>query len=331
MKHTNYILGAALMALTAACSEYDFNAEQYKNETYLMSNNELVYDRQEAEYADEGFTYHLVGGLSGTNSLDKNVTIPVIEDDSLFKAFNKSNYDIDSQYYAKKLTADNFELKANNIVIKAGEFTGTLPILLKNLELLSPDSIYFMNFKIEDGGTIAFNKNKRDVLLRIHWKNDYATTKTATYYNYTQTTVVVANADGSNTVRRPTNANRVFPLGKNKVRLLAGDEEFGDYKKALPQINEKSIVLEVGEQTIQNPMAKHLTIKPYKTIDVVQMTPIDDYDNTYLLHVISTPDGRATYYKEFRLHYKYRLNSTDPYKEVKAILRYNFNPRSELL
>lgn len=331
MKHTSYILGAALIALTSACSEYDFSAEQYKNEPYLMSNNESIYDRQEAEYADEGFTYHLVGGLSGTNSLDNNVTIPIEEDDSLFKAFNKSNYDIDSQYFAKKLTKENFELKANNIVIKAGEFTGTLPILLKNLETLSPDSIYFLNFKIAEGGTLTPNKNKRNVLLRIHWKNDYATTKTATYYNYTMSTVVTANADGSNTVRRPTNANRVFPLGKNKVRLLAGDEEFGDYKKALTQINEKSIVLEIGEKTIQNPMAKHLTIKPYKTIDLVQMTPIDDYDNTYMLRVISTPDGRSTYYKEFRLHYKYRLNSNDPYKEVKAILRYNFNPRSELL
>ena len=56
-----------------------------------------------------------------------------------------------------------------------------------------------------------------------------------------------------------------------------------------------------------------------------------DYDNTFLLNAIRTPDGRATYYKEFRLHYKYRLESTAPYREVKAKLRYEFNPRVDNL
>ncbi|MCS3160112.1 DUF4361 domain-containing protein [Bacteroides faecis] len=63
----------------------------------------------------------------------------------------------------------------------------------------------------------------------------------------------------------------------------------------------------------------------------MQLTPIGEYDNTYLLNVIRTPDGRATYYKEFRLHYKYRLQSTDRYREVNAKLRYQFNPRVENL
>ena len=96
-------------------------------------------------------------------------------------------------------------------------------------------------------------------------------------------------------------------------------------------INKGSIILEMGEQLPENPLAKELTILPYKDIDVMQLTPIGEYDNTYLLNVIRTPDGRATYYKEFRLHYKYRLESTAPYREVKAKLRYEFNPRVDNL
>ena len=112
---------------------------------------------------------------------------------------------------------------------------------------------------------------------------------------------------------------------------MAGDENFTDYTTALDIINKGSIILEMGAQLPENPLAKELTILPYKTIDVVQLTPIGEYDNTYLLNVIRTPDGRSTYYKEFRLHYKYRLKSTDLYREVNAKLRYQFNPRVENL
>ena len=150
------------------------------------------------------------------------------------------------------------------------------------------------------------------------------------YYNYT--TSFVTTLDVNNPlVRRPTSSNQLFPLGSNSVRMLAGDEEMGDYKNALNRINERSIKVTVGEKTAKNPMARHVTIEPYKTLDVVQMPPVDMYDNTFLINIISTPDGRSTYYKEFRLHYKYRLNPDDPYREVKAILRMEYSPRAELL
>ena len=175
--------------------------------------------------------------------------------------------------------------------------------------------------------------------MRIYKENYYATTKTSTYYNYTSSTIVIPNPSGSPEVRRPTNANQVFPIGANSVRMMAGDEDLGDYKTARSRIVSKSIILEIGEQQPENPQARELTIRAHDRVndvevdpvDVVQLTPIDDYDNTFLLNAIRTPDGRATYYKEFRLHYKYRLESTAPYLEVKAKLRYEFNPRVDNL
>lgn len=201
---------------------------------------------------------------------------------------------------------------------------------MTNLDKLSPDSTYFLNYKLDAGRTDAFNPKKDEVLLRIYKENEYSTTQRNVFYNYS--TSYVTTLDPNNTiVRRPTSSNQVFALSDNSVRMIAGDEDLGEYRTALNRINERSIIVEVGEQTSRDPLAKHVTISPYKTIDVVQLTPDGLYNNTFYINILSTPDGRSTYYKEFRLHYKYRLKETDPYKEVKAILRMEYSPRADLL
>lgn len=329
-KLANIVLCTTLITLVS-CNEYDFDQEQFKKEVNLLSNNELVYDRQVATLRPEGDTIFLVAGLSGSQPSTESYTVGILESDSLLKAYNKSNFDIEKDRFAKLLPTECYTFPNMQMEIAAGTSQVRFPVHLKSLEKLSPDTIYFLDYKIDSLKTWNYNPKKRHILLRIHRKNNYATTQENTFYNYTSSTVVIPKADGSAEVRRPTNANRVFPLTQTSVRLLAGDEDMGDYKKALNNINKKSIVLEVGKQLPENPLSNELIIKPYKTIDVVQLTPIGEYDNTYLLNIIKTPDGRATYYKEFRLHYKYRIESTDLYREVKAKLRFEFNPRADKL
>ena len=245
----------------------------------------------------------------------------------------------EKEKFAKLLPDECYDFPNKELDIQAGTSKVMFPIYLKNLERISPDSIYFLDYKIDPDKTPNYNPDKSHVLLRIYKENYYATTKTSTYYNYTSSTIVIPNPSGSPEVRRPTNANQVFPIGANSVRMMAGDEDLGDYKTARSRIVSKSIILEIGEQQPENPQARELTIRAHDRVndvevdpvDVVQLTPIDDYDNTFLLNAIRTPDGRATYYKEFRLHYKYRLESTAPYREVKAKLRYEFNPRVDNL
>ncbi|MEL7600471.1 MAG: DUF4361 domain-containing protein [Proteiniphilum sp.] len=312
------------------CDSYDFEQEQYRNEINLLSNSQMIYDRQVADLRVGGDTIFMVAGLSGTNNSDQVFNVALVEGDSLIRAYNKSNYDIEIDRYARLLPEECYTIPSLEKQIAAGETQVKFPIYLQNLDKLSPDSIYFLDYKIDSVKTDAFNPRKKEVLVRIYKENEFSTTQRNTYYNYTST--FVTTLDLNNTlVRRPTSSNQVFPLGHNSVRMLAGDEEFGEYKTALDRINTRSIKVVVGEQTSGNPLARNVTIEPYKTIDVVQLTPLDIYDNTFLIHIISTPDGRSTYYKEFRLHYKYRLNPTDPYKEVKAILRMEYSPRANLL
>ena len=331
MKKKFNIMLCTLIGVLSACNEYDFDQEQYRNEVGLLSNSSLIYDRQVANVGQEKDTIYLVATVSGSQISPNTHHVALLESDSLLKAYNKSNFDIEKEKFAKLLPDECYDFPNKELDIQAGTSKVMFPIYLKNLERISPDSIYFLEYKIDSLRTPDCNPKKRHVLLRIHKENYYASTQTATYYNYTSSTVIIPNPDGYSEVRRPTNSNRVFPISENSVRLMAGDENFTDYTTALDIINKGSIILEMGAQLSENPLAKELTILPYQSIDVVQLTPIGEYDNTYLLNVIRTPDGRSTYYKEFRLHYKYRLKSTDLYREVNAKLRYQFNPRVENL
>ena len=329
-KIVSIILCSALVVI-GGCDNYDFAQERFRKEVNLLSNSSLVYDRQVAELQQGGDTLFVVASLSGSQASDESFTVALQNSDTLLRAYNKSNFDINKARFAKYLPEECYEFPTMEMTIPAGSSKAMFPVYLKNLDKISPDSIYFLEYKIDSLKTPDCNPKKRHVLLRIHKENYYASTQTATYYNYTSSTIIIPNTDGTSEVRRPTNSNRVFPVSENSVRLMAGDESFSDYTTALDIINKGSIILEMGEQLPENPLAKELTILPYKDIDVMQLTPIGEYDNTYLLNVIRTPDGRATYYKEFRLHYKYRLQPTDRYREVNAKLRYQFNPRVENL
>ena len=331
MKKIVTIILCSALVVISGCDNYDFAQEQFRKEVNLLSNSSLVYDRQVAELQQGGDTLFVVASLSGSQASDESFAVALQNSDTLLRAYNKSNFDINKARFAKYLPAECYEFPTMEMTIPAGSSKAMFPVYLKNLDKISPDSIYFLEYKIDSLKTPDCNPKKRHVLLRIHKENYYASTQTATYYNYTSSTIIIPNTDGTSEVRRPTNSNRVFPISENSVRLMAGDESFSDYTTALDIINKGSIILEMGEQLPENPLAKELTILPYKDIDVMQLTPIGEYDNTYLLNVIRTPDGRATYYKEFRLHYKYRLKSTDLYREVNAKLRYQFNPRVENL
>ena len=327
----NKLLLLAVGITLFSCETYDFDQEQYKKESYLLQNSDGVYDRQcvdmEAETSTNGAVINLVVGISGSQLPSESVPVSIVHSDSLFKVFNKSNYDIDSTRFAKLLPEECYEEPALNGVIKAGE------------SQLSPDSIYFLNYKLDPKSTTPFNNKKKEVLLRIHWKNEFASTKTQITYNYNSTTVV--NLSNSETAR-PTNTLRAFPLTVNSVRMLAGNEDYGDYKKAAPQIKQKSVVFTVGKQLQTDPKKREAVVTPYDAneMEVVMLTPIGEYDNTfYLNELVALGGGNSTYYKEFRVHYKYRLlnpqkdgtNKPGPFKEVKAKLRHQYNPRAEQL
>src|SRR5690625_7930415 len=94
-----------------SCSGYDFDQEQFKNEINLLSNSQSFYDKQVATIRDEmDDTIHIVAGLSGTIPLDKDLDVTIVESDSLFVSYIKSNFDIGSSRFAMILPELSFEI-----------------------------------------------------------------------------------------------------------------------------------------------------------------------------------------------------------------------------
>lgn len=324
----------ASVALFSSCESYDFGQEQYRKEINLLQNSEGVYDVQKVNMAeqttDKGAILYLVAGISGSQKTTQDNAVKLMKDDSLFHAYNKSNYDIDEKRFAKMLPEDCYEEPALQGVIKAGESQVRFPFRIKNLESLSPDHIYFLNYKIDPDLSTPINHKKKHVLLRIHWENEFASTQKDMSYSYTSAQVI--NLTNSQ-VYRPTNAIRAYPVGANAVRFIAGNEDAGDYKKDPTALRQKSVVITIGAKKETNPLARDIVVTPHDkaVMEVKMLNPIGEYDNTILLNeLVALGGGNSTFYKEFRVHYKYRLNSGD-WKEVKAKLRYQYNPRADRL
>ena len=98
------------------------------------------------------------------------------------------------------------------------------------------------------------------------------------------------------------------PIGANSVRMMAGDEDLGDYKTARSRIVSKSIILEIGEQQPENPQARELTIRAHDRVNDVEVDPVDVVQLTQSMittthscsNAIRTPTDVPLNYKEFR-------------------------------
>ena len=97
MKKILTIILCSALVMISGCDKYDFDQEQFRKEVNLLSNSNLVYDRQVAELQQGGDTLFVVASLSGSQATDEPVTVV------LLRAFNKSNFDIKKARFAKYL------------------------------------------------------------------------------------------------------------------------------------------------------------------------------------------------------------------------------------
>lgn len=327
-----YLIVCILIAYSfVRCSEgiFDFNQEQYKKTVYIMSNNTMIYDRMTADMDKAEDTLYVTVGVGGTQATTENIAFSIELADSLLNAYNKSNFDIDTASYAKFLPLDNYTLPSLDGTIKKGENTAVIPVYLKHLDKLSPDSVYFLDIKIAHIDKFEINKNKKESLFRIHWKNKWSNTKNLPVYSvmaqkWTENkiwsiplndSIYQSNNDTSKISASP----RIYPLTRNKVRVAAGSEKSG----TLEEINSNSLILEITENN-------NVIIKPYKNIRVEQINGSIEFPNRYIDEKIVTPGGQSTYYKTFMLHYRYKTNTAgNKWIRLQERLRLQYNPLSD--
>lgn len=149
MKKILTIILCSALVMISGCDKYDFDQEQFRKEVNLLSNSNLVYDRQVAELQQGGDTLFVVASLSGSQATDEPVTVVLQHSDTLLRAYNKSNFDINKARFAKYLPEECYEFPTMEMNISAGSSKAMFPVYLKNLEKISPDSIYFLEYKID--------------------------------------------------------------------------------------------------------------------------------------------------------------------------------------
>ncbi len=300
MKKIIYLLCILPLVSFMACNEEDFSArEHYKYVVYLLSENE--YNVYSAEYDlkkitnDGEITAHLVVGCGGSLSNPEEFTVELEPDVVLFDKFNRSNYDIDVEKYARLLPEDRYTIASNRVTFPAhnADQYARLPIKVRT-EGLSPDSVYFIPISIKSTSKYEVNKEKSGVLFRITLKNDYAEQAKDTYYQLRGT---ILGADGNNT--GVSTSKLVRPLTKNSVRLYAGSQTQVISTATVEDIERYSIILTVDENN-------KVQITPYGTIEVEQLDGGDEW-NKYEEAKTYT-DTKIV--KRFYLYYRYRTIRT---------------------
>lgn len=321
MKYKSIIMIFAFFAtLFSACDRNAiFEREMYKARVALKGNmsggfniveQEHDLDKADANGWSSGFISANVGGALPT---EESIVLNMIVDPTLLMEYNQVNFGSDDYRYARLLASDKFRIPQMTITIPAGERGGIMPIQLK-LEDLSPDSIYFIPFKVQKCSAYELNLEKSVLLYRIQFKNFWTTTQDITEYSHRGFRLQATQLDQEPpATRTPTYLNkRISPISKNEIRVNFGTKAFSpddDPQQMIPKWCMRIMIEDDGNLTIE-PWDK-TNLGPGETLKQVKRDNFDGLDrflNTYELW----DDGFGRFFRIFRLCYDY----TDPDSKI---------------
>jgi hypothetical protein len=306
MKYLNSLKFTVLVltgVMIFSCTDSDelFKREQYKNVFALLSDdgfNIFAEEHNLDSSESQGYVSAVCGGSLPTT---RDINITIVEDGTLLRHYNRSNFDEDESKYAKWLPADKYTIENYGITVPAGERRGLMSIKVRPAGL-SPDTVYFVPLRADRFNSYEMNPTKSSVLYRVFLKNYYATNKSATYYNFR------GKRNGVNVM----SSKQVLPVSGNSVRIMAGDVA---YESSVSAINSGAILLTVNKDNT-------VAISAWKDLAVTQISGDPDYPNTFSIY----NDGYKTY-KTFLLRYNYVYNGST--YSIQEELRLEFNEENK--
>jgi hypothetical protein len=284
-KYLNVLLIPVFLLGNISCDDYRyFEREQYKVVFALVSDDDhnifkVVHDLDEPES-----TGYVSASCGGSNPSEKDINVTLVQDIDPFDRYNKDNFDTEEEKFACYLSADKFNVDSYNFTIPAGGRDGRVAIRVRP-DGLSPDSTYFIPFKIDTYSAYEANPDKSDVLYQVLIKNRYATQAATSNY------ALRGVRDGVNVM----GVKQMHPISKNSVRIMAGTDAF---QSNIDLINSSCIVLTVGSDN-------RISISPFKNMEVEQIDGDPDFPNIFFVE----NDG-YNLYKTFLLSYKYKAGNT---------------------
>ncbi|MCE5225817.1 MAG: DUF4361 domain-containing protein [Porphyromonadaceae bacterium] len=284
-----YILTGMFICIFSSCEENLLDQEQYQKKIYLLSsdNNIFKYSHALNDSITKGF---ITVGSGGTIPLNKDVTVILELDTSSFSEYNRRNFDIEYDKYAKLLEPSRYVLPSHEIVLRAGEIDATtfFPIEI-DANGLSPDSTYMVPFKIKSTSDYEVNPEKASVLYQIELKNKYTESGMNTY------SMKGTKQPEGGSLSAITTTKVMAPLAKNKVRIFP--ENFLVSSK-LKDIEDKTITITVNNDNT-------LRLKPFKHVMLEQLE-----GNRYI-------ENEEIFY----LNYRYKLAPDEKWITVTETLK----------
>jgi hypothetical protein len=130
MKRLGTALSMLLLFIFITCDRDEvFEREQYKNVFALISESDNV-ARKFHKLGEESIGY-VAASMGGTNPTTKDITVNLVEDQSLLDDFNRINYDTDVSKYGKPMPESKYDIDSYQFTIPAGGISGRLPIRIR--------------------------------------------------------------------------------------------------------------------------------------------------------------------------------------------------------
>lgn len=257
----SYLITLVFPVLFVSCKDNEvFEKEMYKNEVALISSDYHNTFKEVVPLTGEEVIGYVAASSGGTHAPTKDLVIGLEEDEAPLKKYNFAVYDNAEDLYAKLLPKSKYEIMDDKIVIKAGELTGRTMIKLRP-DGLSPDSTYFIGLKATDESGVEIKPKKSTMLYQVIIENEYASQAKSSMYS------MVGFSNGISTAAN----KQLFPLTKNSVRMVAGNETF---VSKVPNIAKNCLILEMDE-------FNNVKIKPYKDLQLVQLDNDPAYPNKF--------------------------------------------------
>jgi len=314
MKYKNIIMIFALFAVVLNACDRDviFEGEMYKAQVALKGDvsggfnifeQEHDFDAIDANGWTNGFISANVGGSLPTT---QPIVLTIREDNDLLMKYNQTNFELEDFRYALSISQNRYSVVAGKtITIPAGERNGIMRMRFK-LENLSPDSIYFIPFKVEQTSAYELFPEKSTVLYRAHFKNFWATTKTVTEYSHRGLILQKSEVDSDPpATRTPTYLNkRMYPVSRDEIRVNGGRKAFSagdDPLQVIPRWSMRIKIASDGKLTIEPwDKSEHLGFKVTQ-VNNDSFDLNDRYLNTYEL----VDNGFGKLFRTFRLCYDF--------------------------
>lgn len=306
------LLGLALLGTLTACEEEFWETEQYRKEIYIVSGDDNIFG-QEFTFEEEGSVGYLSVYAGGVTGIEKDVEVVLESDPEILREYNSRVHAESYDDYAYELSADHYTIDNMTVTLKQGaEMPYSLFPIKVDINGLIPDEDYFIPLRIASVSDYMVSETKRDVLFQIYMKNDYATTKSDTYYNMTG----IKQDPGSSVQTSVTATKLVVPVSQYGIRILPASNTTTDGR----ELRKQGIVVTVHPDELVDVNVLNDEGQPTGEYEQYQKVTIESWmkeDASVSVEESTSSHGDVSHYdpetKTYTLYYRYKLPDASDY------------------